>query len=66
MISKTLSRRLARLEESMIQSIERKVWQIVIVDADGSRRDGPIIVWQRPGRFTKVSAGGSSLLDSYR
>jgi hypothetical protein len=53
MITRTLSRRLVKLEESMIPSIERKAWQIVIFDSDRSRRDGPVIEWQRLGRSNR-------------
>jgi hypothetical protein len=36
MIRRTLSRRLERLQESMIPSTERKVWQIVTINSDGT------------------------------
>jgi hypothetical protein len=62
MITRTLSRRLERLEESMIPSIERKAWQIVIVDSDGSRRDGPIIEWRQPTNSTPAAMTNQSLL----
>ena len=48
LISRNLSRRLERLEEHVMPEIVRKVWQIVIVDSDGSRREGEKIAWQAP------------------
>jgi len=48
MTNRNLSRRLERLEETSEPSAEPRVWQIVIVDSDGSRRDGPVIKWQPP------------------
>ena len=48
MVSKTLARRLERLEEQMAPPPEPRVWQIVFVDSDGSRRNGPTIAWQPP------------------
>ena len=48
MISRTLSRRLERLEEVITPETVRRVWQIVIVDPDGSRREGEKIEWQAP------------------
>jgi len=41
MITKTLSRRLERLEESMIPLTERKAWQIITIDSAGNREHGP-------------------------
>jgi len=41
MITETLSRRLERLEESMIPLTERKAWQIIIIDSAGNREHGP-------------------------
>jgi hypothetical protein len=57
MISKNLSRRLERLEESVIPLTERKVWQIVILNSDGTRQNGRTITWQRrvPTRETQTS-----------
>jgi hypothetical protein len=43
MISRNLSRRLERFEKAHDIVTERKVWRIVIVDSDGSMRDGPTI-----------------------
>ena len=37
MTSRNLARRLDRLEEQMIPEDERKVWEIMIVDSDGTR-----------------------------
>ena len=48
MMSKGVSRRLERLEEQMAPPAEPRVWLIVIVDSDGSRRDDSIIKWQPP------------------
>jgi hypothetical protein len=47
MLTTTLTRRLERLEELTMPVRERKIWQIVIIDSDGSSRDGPIIEWRR-------------------
>jgi hypothetical protein len=49
-----LQRRLAKLEEQITPEIVRRVWQIVYVDSDGSRREGEKIEWQapRPVHFT--------------
>jgi hypothetical protein len=48
MINRNLSRRLERLEEVITPASVRRVWQIVIVDSDGCRRDGEKIEWQAP------------------
>jgi hypothetical protein len=45
MIGRNFSRRLERFEKWMISATERTVWKIVIVDSDGSMRDGPTIEW---------------------
>jgi len=49
MISRNISRRLERLENLTMPVRVQKRWQIVIVDSDGSRRDGPILEWPRVG-----------------
>jgi hypothetical protein len=48
MDAKDPSRRLERLEEWVTAETVRKVWQIVYVDSDGSRRKGETIEWQTP------------------
>jgi hypothetical protein len=48
MITRNLSRRLERLEDRMMPEVVRRVWQIVTVDSDGSRREGEKIQWQAP------------------
>jgi hypothetical protein len=48
MISRNVSRRLERLEELITPETVRRVWQIVIVDSDGSRHEGEKIEWQAP------------------
>jgi hypothetical protein len=48
MINRNLSLRLERLEEVITPETVRRVWQIVIVDSDGSRREGEKIEWQAP------------------
>jgi hypothetical protein len=55
MINKSISRRLERLEEQIMPLREPKVWQIVIVDSDGSCRDGEKITWQPPQRDTRAA-----------
>jgi hypothetical protein len=47
-MNRNLSRRLERLEEQVAPLAEPRVWQIVIVDSDGSRREGEKIEWQAP------------------
>ena len=47
-INRNLARRLERLEDRLTPEIVRRVWQIIIVDADGSRREGETIEWQAP------------------
>jgi len=37
MITRTLARRLERLEEQMIREGDPKVWEIVVVDSAGTR-----------------------------
>ena len=54
MIIRNLSRRLERLEEVITPETVRRVWQIVIVDADGSRREGEKIEWQGPRPVTAL------------
>lgn len=41
-------RRLEQLEEQITPETVRRVWQIVYVDSDGSRREGEKIEWQAP------------------
>jgi hypothetical protein len=48
MMSRNLARRLERLEEYTMPETVRKVWQIVYVESDGSRREGEKIEWQAP------------------
>ena len=48
MITRNLSRRLERLEEAITPETVRSVWQILIVEPDGSRREGEKIEWQTP------------------
>ena len=50
MIKRILTRRLERLEEVIMPDTVRRVWQIVYVDSDGSRREGEKIEWKRPCR----------------
>ena len=47
MMSRNLSRRLERLEETATPVCVRNIWRIVILDSDGSRRDAPTIEWPR-------------------
>jgi hypothetical protein len=63
MITRTLSRRLERLEELTMPVREHKVWQIVIVDSDGSRRDGPTIEWRSLPYSATAATTSQSLLD---
>ncbi len=48
MINRNLSRQLERLEERITPETVRRVWQILIVEPDGSRREGEKIEWQAP------------------
>jgi hypothetical protein len=45
MINKNISRRLERLEEAAMPVREPKVWQVRIVNTDGSRTEGRKITW---------------------
>lgn len=45
MTSRSLARRLERLEEQVIPEDELKVWQIVIMDSDGTKTLGERIEW---------------------
>jgi len=46
MIGRNITRRLERLEEITMPVRAHKTWQIIIVDSDGSRREGEKIEWQ--------------------
>src|ERR1700722_20584868 len=48
MIHRNLSRRLKRLEQFMMPTIVRKVWQVVILHPDGRREEVMEIVWPSP------------------
>ena len=48
MVKRNLSRRLERLEEVISTETVRRVWQILIVQPDGSRREAETIEWQAP------------------
>jgi hypothetical protein len=54
--SKSLSQRLERLEERIAPLEVRKAWQIIFVDSDGSRKEGPRIEW--PARPVGALATG--------
>jgi hypothetical protein len=45
MIAKNITRRLERLEDATMPAGEPKVWQIIIVNSDGSRTEGATITW---------------------
>jgi len=49
MITRSLARRLDRLEQVTRPLRVCKAWRIVILGTDGSRRDGPTIEWPRVG-----------------
>jgi hypothetical protein len=56
MISRTLARRLERLEDDILPADELKVWQIVITDSDGTETLGDRIEWSprtRQGKRVK-------------
>ena len=63
MINRNLSRRLERLEEAITPETVRRVWQILIVQPDGSRREGEKIEWQAP---RPVQRTGSSVRNHFR
>lgn len=65
-ISRTLSRRLERLEEEIASLGEIKVWQLVYINADGSRTDGKAIELSAPRGCQHGSTGGSGLSKRYR
>jgi hypothetical protein len=48
MTSRSLARRLERLEEQVIPEDERKVWEMIIVDSDGTRTPTGIRIEWRP------------------
>jgi hypothetical protein len=56
-MTKTLARRLNKLEEQLRPGEEPKVWQVVYVGSDGSRENGPTITWSR--RKTPTRARGT-------
>ena len=50
MTSKSFARRLERLEEELIPEDDSKVWEIILVDSDGtSTPSGIRIEWPTPG-----------------
>jgi hypothetical protein len=55
MITRNLARRLERLEQVTSPLRVCKVWRIVILGTDGSRRDGPTIEWPRVGPSPTLS-----------
>jgi len=66
-MTRSLARRLERLEEQVIPADELKIWQIVIVDSDGAKTLGDRIEWspqsrqwkngRRRNRWTVVRSG---------
>ena len=46
-MTRALSRRLGRLEEQLKPAEEPRIWQVVIVDSNGGRTDGPQVAWRR-------------------
>ena len=48
MLKRNFSRRLERLEEAIAPETVRRVWHILIVQPDGSRREAETIEWQAP------------------
>jgi hypothetical protein len=63
MINRNLSRRLERLEETITPETVRRVWQILIVQPDGGRREAETIEWQAP---RSVQGGAQSFRKRYR
>jgi hypothetical protein len=63
MITRNLFRRLERLEEFIVPETVRRVWQILIVQPDGSRREAETIEWQAP---RSVQGGAPSFRKRYR
>ena len=53
-MTRTFARRLAKLEERLRPGEEPKVWQVVYLASDGSRRDGPKITWSRGKTTTRT------------
>ena len=53
MTSRSLVRRLERLEEQVIPEDERKVWEMIIVDSDGTRTPTGIRIEMPPPGSTK-------------
>ena len=46
MIIRNIARRLERLEEVIAPETVRRIWQILIVQPDGSRREAETIEWE--------------------
>jgi hypothetical protein len=51
MMTRTLYRRLERLEEQTMPMDEPKVWQIVVLDSDGTQTLGDRIEWSARGHL---------------
>ena len=49
-MTRALSRRLGRLEEQLKPAEEPRIWQVVFVDSNGGRTDGPQVAWRRGGK----------------
>jgi hypothetical protein len=56
MTSRSLARRLERLEEQTMPIDEPKVWQIVLVDSDGTQTLGQRIEWSARRRRPEAKA----------
>lgn len=54
MTSRSLARRLERLEEHIMTEDDLKVWQLVIMDADGTKTLGERIEWSPRARQAKT------------
>jgi hypothetical protein len=61
MIGRSLARRLERLEEQVIPDDERKVWEMIVVDSDGTRTASGIRVeWPARIALRRGSKGPTS------
>ena len=61
MTRSSLARRLERLEEQVIPEDERKIWEMIIVDSDGTRTPSGIRVEMPPPRRLRESSVPTSL-----
>ena len=57
MVTRSLSRRLERLEQRVMPATVRRVWRIVIIHPDGRREHGEKLEWLAPARRDVPASG---------